>query len=47
MIHFVLKAGDWPGCRKRLLPLAEFAETQIKEWEKHNHEAEAAGRVTH
>ena len=47
MIHFVLQAGDWPGCRKRLLPLAEFAETQIKEWEKHNHEAEAAGRVTH
>jgi RimJ/RimL family protein N-acetyltransferase len=36
MIHFVLNAGDWPGCRERLLPLAGFAETQIKEWEKHH-----------
>jgi len=34
MIHFVLKAGDWFGSRRSLLPLVEFAETQIKEWEK-------------
>ncbi len=46
LIHFVLKAEDWPGCRRRLLPLAEFAETQIKDWEKHNHEPETAGGVT-
>jgi len=46
MVHFVLKAGDWPGCRRRLLPLAEFAETQIKEWEKHNHDAGTAVGVT-
>jgi RimJ/RimL family protein N-acetyltransferase len=45
MIHFVLKAGDWPGCRRHLLPLVEFAETQIKEWEKHSHEPEIAGGV--
>jgi len=47
MIHFVLKAGDWSGCRKCLLPLAEFAETRIKEWEKHSHESDTAGGVTH
>ncbi len=46
MIHFVLKTGDWPGCRKRLLPLAEFAETQIREWEKHSHEPRTAVGVT-
>jgi RimJ/RimL family protein N-acetyltransferase len=34
MIHFVMQAGDWPASRSRLLPLAEFAETQIKAWEK-------------
>jgi RimJ/RimL family protein N-acetyltransferase len=36
MIHFVLKAGDWPECRRCMQPLAEFAETQIKKWEKHH-----------
>jgi RimJ/RimL family protein N-acetyltransferase len=45
MIHFVLKAGDWPRCRQRLLPLAEFVETRINKWEKHTHEAEIAGDV--
>lgn len=36
LIHFVLKSTDWAFCRKRLLPLAEFAEKKIKQWEK-NH----------
>lgn len=47
MIHFVLKAGDWLASRKRLLPLAEFAETRISEWEKHSHEPKTADGVTH
>ena len=34
MIHFILKAGDWSRARERLLPLAEFAEAKIKEWEE-------------
>ena len=48
MIHFLLPAGDWPERRKRLLPLAEFAETQIKEWEKHSPELiKTANSVLH
>jgi RimJ/RimL family protein N-acetyltransferase len=47
MIHFVLKAGDWAGCRCRLLPLAEFAEMRINKWEKHSHQARTAGGVGH
>ncbi len=46
MIHFVLKAGDWPGCRRRLLPLVKFAETQIKEWEQQPHEPKTTDSVT-
>lgn len=46
MIHFVLKAGDWPGSRRRMLPLAEFAEIQVKELEAHELEPKAAIGVT-
>ena len=38
MVHFVLKAGDWHKSRKRMMPLAQFAEAKIREWEKHSHE---------
>lgn len=34
MIHFVLKRSDWPRSRNRMLPLAQFAEATIREWEK-------------
>ena len=34
MVHFVLRAEDWPKSRARLRPMAEYAETQIREWEK-------------
>ena len=33
-IHFVLSCGDWPARRQKLLPLAQLAERQVKEWEK-------------
>jgi RimJ/RimL family protein N-acetyltransferase len=32
-IHFLMKAEEWTRSRSRLLPLAEFAATQIAEWE--------------
>jgi RimJ/RimL family protein N-acetyltransferase len=44
MVHFVLKAGDWPEYRRRLLPLAEFAETRIKKWEKNHPRTQDPGR---
>jgi len=34
MIHFVLKAVDWPKFRERLLPLAQYAKTHIQDWEQ-------------
>jgi RimJ/RimL family protein N-acetyltransferase len=46
MIHFVLTAGDWPGSRRHMLPLAEFAEIKIKELEAHEVELKAAIGVT-
>ena len=33
MVHFLLPAHEWPPRRAKLLPLAELAERQIKEWE--------------
>jgi RimJ/RimL family protein N-acetyltransferase len=33
MIHFLLKAGDWPPYRAKLLPLAKLAEKQVHEWQ--------------
>lgn len=47
MIHFNLKAGNWPRCRRRLLPLAEFAEPRINKWEKLSRETKKAGGVAH
>jgi RimJ/RimL family protein N-acetyltransferase len=35
MIHFLLKADDWLQSRERVMPLANFAETKIKDWEEH------------
>lgn len=34
MIHFVLKAENWFRSRERLLPLAQFAEKHILEWDQ-------------
>src|SRR5262245_34201525 len=33
MIHFLLKASDWPPYRAKLLPLAKLAEKQVLEWQ--------------
>jgi hypothetical protein len=33
MVHFLLKATDWPGTREKVLPLARIAEKQIDQWE--------------
>jgi RimJ/RimL family protein N-acetyltransferase len=32
-VHFLMKAEEWAKLRSKLLPLAEFAATQIAEWE--------------
>ncbi|MGD0088158.1 MAG: GNAT family N-acetyltransferase [Verrucomicrobiota bacterium] len=34
MVHFTLNAGNWSRARERVLPLAQFAEAKIKEWEE-------------
>src|SRR5579862_3207465 len=34
MVHFTLNAGNWLRARERVLPLAQFAEAKIKEWEE-------------
>lgn len=34
LVHFVLKAEEWPGPRERMLPLAKLAEGQVRDWEK-------------
>ena len=34
MVQFVLHADDWFRCCERLVPLAEFAAVQIRQWEK-------------
>jgi RimJ/RimL family protein N-acetyltransferase len=33
-IHFALYREDWPARRAKLLPLAQLAERQVKEWDK-------------
>jgi hypothetical protein len=34
MVHFLMKAEDWGKFRPKLLPLAQYAETQIQDWER-------------
>jgi RimJ/RimL family protein N-acetyltransferase len=34
MVHFLLKAEEWAKFRSKLLPLAKYAEQQIRDWEK-------------
>lgn len=41
MVHFILRSEDWAEARTRLLPLAQYAETQILEWEKKSLEQQA------
>jgi len=34
LVHFLLTPADWLKARQRLLPLAQFAEKHIREWEQ-------------
>ena len=34
MVHFLMKADEWAKHRPKLLTLAQYAETQIRDWEK-------------
>ncbi len=34
LVHFVLSPKDWFAARERLLPLAQQAEKQVRQWEK-------------
>jgi hypothetical protein len=34
MVHFILKPEDWVKARERLVPLAQVAEIQVRDWEK-------------
>jgi RimJ/RimL family protein N-acetyltransferase len=34
LVRFLLKAGEWPKPRERLLPLARLAEAQVRDWER-------------
>jgi RimJ/RimL family protein N-acetyltransferase len=34
LVHFVLKAEEWPAPRERMLPLARLAESQVRDWEQ-------------
>ena len=34
LVHFLLEAGDWPKVRAGVLPLAQVAEKQVREWEQ-------------
>jgi RimJ/RimL family protein N-acetyltransferase len=36
LVQFLLAPEAWVKARERLLPLAQYAETHIMEWEKHN-----------
>ena len=36
MLHFSLKAADWPIARAAMLPLAKYAEDEMLRWENHN-----------
>jgi RimJ/RimL family protein N-acetyltransferase len=33
MVHYLLKAKEWPPYRTKLLPLAKLAEIQVLEWQ--------------
>ncbi len=41
ILHFLLKADDWKEARMRLLPLAQYAEEQILEWDNKSSEPSA------
>jgi RimJ/RimL family protein N-acetyltransferase len=47
LVQFLLTAKDWPGARKRLLPLAQYAETRVREWEKRTLEGAMSQAVQH
>jgi RimJ/RimL family protein N-acetyltransferase len=34
LVRFLLKAGEWPKPREKLLPLARLAERQVLDWER-------------
>jgi len=34
LVHFLLEGKDWPKVRAGLLPLAQVAEKQVREWEE-------------
>jgi RimJ/RimL family protein N-acetyltransferase len=34
MVHYLLKTEDWLKARERLVPLAQVAEIQVRDWEK-------------
>lgn len=34
LLEFLIKAEDWPGVRKGLLPIIGLAESQVRAWEK-------------
>jgi RimJ/RimL family protein N-acetyltransferase len=34
LVHFLLKAEEWPAPRERMLPLAKLAASQVQEWEQ-------------
>ena len=34
LVHFVLDGKDWPQIRAGILPLAQLAEKQVREWEQ-------------
>jgi len=36
LVQFILAPEAWSKAREHLLPLAQYAETHITEWEKHN-----------
>lgn len=40
LVQFLLTAEDWPKARGRMLPLAQYAETHIREWEKTHRETQ-------
>ncbi len=42
LVHFVLKAGDWLKSRKGLVPMAQYAERQIRDWQNQMLERDVA-----
>jgi RimJ/RimL family protein N-acetyltransferase len=43
MLHFALTAENWSQSRASLLPLAQYAEAQILEWERNSVRRQAVG----